>query len=111
MKNRTFCRRHPLFAVMMLCLIVCSGVYIISQSREFLSWKPEVARIYPATTTAFFLIVSGGGIYQTGDSGNAPVWARVVGWGIVVPIGVLALPLSVLTDTISLPLDMFRSRQ
>lgn len=80
--------------------------------RELPSFKPKegwLFPVYPAATMSIYLVVSGGGILQFGDCNNAPIISRVLGWCVVVPLSLTAIPVSVVIDTVLLPLDLCRS--
>jgi len=76
--------------------------------RDFPSGRSH--GLYPATGCDVMMATTGGGMWQTGDCDNAPVWARVVGWTVVAPLHVVDIPISVLADTIYLPADIRWSR-
>lgn len=63
---------------------------------------------YPATRYDSYIIGSGGGIYAYGDCDNG--LGPVLGWSVVVPLHIVDLPISLVTDTILLPFDFKRSR-
>jgi len=84
------------------------GGFASFMGRDFPSLRSRIGATYPATSLTFYLTVSGGGIFQSGDCNNAPVWAKVVGWTVVAPLSLLALPASAVIDTILLPIDIKR---
>jgi uncharacterized protein YceK len=61
---------------------------------------------YPATRYDAFTIGTGGGMYSRGDCDNGV--GPVVGWLMVVPLHIVDLPISLVTDTVMLPFDMRR---
>jgi len=62
---------------------------------------------YPATRYDGYIIASGGGIYAYGDCDNG--MGSILGWSVVVPLHIVDLPISLITDTLLLPFDFRRS--
>ena len=71
--------------------------------------QPELFSIYPATHYDGIIISQGGGIYSYGDCNNG--LGPVLGWTVVVPIHIIDLPISLVTDTVLFPIDVIRTRQ
>ena len=94
--------------VLIVVSIITGGLAVFT-SRDFPSLKSRFGAIYPATTITVYLAFSGGGILQTGDCNNAPYWSKIIGWGVIAPLSLSALPVAVIADTILLPLDLRRN--
>jgi uncharacterized protein YceK len=62
---------------------------------------------YPATKADAYVISTGGGIYAAGDCNNG--LGPVMGWLVIVPLHIVDLPVSLVTDTICLPFDARRA--
>jgi len=75
------------------------------QTRDGRTWHPNEPWTYPATRMDVDMILSGGGVFQTGDCNNAPLWSKIVGWCVVAPLYAVDLPFSVFTDTALLHSD------
>ena len=101
--------KHLIRAFAMVSVV--AGGVAIYMSREFPSLRSQIAPVYPASTTAFSLVISGGGIFQAGDCRNASFGSKCFGWAIVAPLGLAALPTTLVVDTILLPLDLYRYRK
>lgn len=98
--------------IFLLITCILSGCSMAIYMREFPSHKPKqgwLFPIYPATTMSIALVVSGGGILQFGDCNNAPLISRILGWCVVTPLSLTAIPMSAATDTVLLPFDLCRS--
>lgn len=67
----------------------------------------SLANFYPATVYDGITIGTGGGIWAAGDCANG--LGPVAGWGLVVPLHVVDLPISIATDTLLLPIDAVRA--
>ena len=72
--------------------------------RDFPSGRSD--GLYPATGVDYMMATTGGGIWQTGDCGNAPGWAKTLGWALVAPLHVVDMPVSAIIDTLYLPADI-----
>ena len=103
--------RRNLFGLLLFCVLLTSGC-ATCMVRDFPAGEPTGAvprvgeSIYPATVMDSFMVVSGGGIFQTGDCGNAPILARVIGWTVVVPLFLIDVPFSLAVDTLYVPADI-----
>ena len=100
--------RNPLKVAVLSFMLLSSGGAIVA-SRELPSFRSKIPGIYPSAWLAFYMASSGGGVFQSGDcNNNASAWARLIGWTVVTPLSVLAIPGAVIADTILLPLDIYR---
>ena len=97
--------KKRIYLVTVMLLLGMGGTYF---GRSMPSLRSFTGLPYPATTLAVVLALSGGGIFQTGDCNNAPMWAKVVGWSVIAPISLAAIPGVLVIDTILLPLDLYR---
>ena len=80
--------------------------------RDYPSCRPtpdDIFSYYPATHYDGIIITEGGGIYSYGDCNNG--LGPVLGWTVVVPIHIIDLPISLVTDTVLLLLDMIHNKQ
>ena len=99
------------FIKLMLSISVITGGLATYGGREFPSWRAHCAPVYPATVLSVYMAFTGGGMMQTGDCSNAPLWSRVVGWAIVAPCALTAVPVAFVIDTVLLPVDLYRKRE
>ncbi len=64
---------------------------------------------YPATTYDTLIVSSGGGVWAYGEGRNISGWQEAFGWGLIVPFHVIDYPISIVTDTLLLPVDAMRT--
>ena len=85
------------FMIILLCLCLsgCGTVLM----REYPSLRADEFPYYPATCYDVSNIAEGGAFYTTD---------RVIGWLVIVPIHVIDLPISLVTDTLLFPADYIR---
>lgn len=90
-------------------LFFLPALFLLMSGCGTIIMRPKGAQnmgCYPAITYDLYNITSGGGIYAYGDCNNG--LGPVAGWCLVVPLHIIDLPLSFVTDTIFLPFDIRR---
>ena len=63
--------------------------------------------LYPATSIDGMCIVTGGGNW---DNDHPSLLSKLIGWTILTPCWVIDLPVSLVSDTVMLPLDIRMSK-
>jgi uncharacterized protein YceK len=97
-----------------LVALALSGIFGLTGcgtilGRSYGSVRVDESLYYPATSYDTFIISSGGGVWAYGEGKNVNGWQEAFGWGLVVPLHVIDYPISIVTDTLLLPVDAERT--
>ena len=94
-----------LITISIACLSMASGCGTIFM-RQYPSCRSRNFDCYAATRYDAMIIAHGGGIWAYGDCNNG--LGPIAGWLVIVPVHIIDLPISIVTDTILLPADFIR---
>lgn len=98
--------KHNMMLVLVVSIMALTGCGTL-MSRQYPSCRPDPNYpYYSATTWDVFTITTGGGLFVCPiGGGHLPSYVPVMGWLVIVPLHVMDLPISLVTDTIFLPSD------